>query len=35
VGAREFQGETRAEVKRFMPYDPSKFASSKRADLLP
>ena len=35
VGAREFQGETRAEVKRFMPYDSAKFASSKRADLLP
>lgn len=35
VGAREFQGETRAEVKRVMPYDSSKFASSKRADLLP
>lgn len=35
VGAREFQGETRAEVKRFMPYDSAKFESSKRADLLP
>ncbi len=35
VGSREFQGEMRAEVKRFMPYDPSKFASSKQADLLP
>ena len=35
VGAREFQGETRAEVKRFMPYNPNKFQASKKAELLP
>ena len=35
VGHRDFNGEARAEVKRFAPYDASKFEANQQAQLLP
>lgn len=35
VANREYQGETRNEVKRFHPYDPAKFSATSATDLLP
>ena len=35
VGHRDFNGQAQAEIKRFTPYDASKFQATKQASLLP
>ena len=35
VGHRDFNGEARAEIKRFAAYDASKYQASQQAQLLP
>lgn len=35
IGHRDFNGEARAEIKRFAPYDAEKFQSTQQASLLP